>query len=197
MPEMSETPARFARWTKALSKEINAAPGGLLLRCIASANSIPDAVSASAAANDDSSSTVTFLRPSSLVNAVRIALSSNPYRLRSTQPVSRRTVFAIHIGPSAKRARAAAACLGSSPVSSRTTTLVSTAVMASHYFPANGGAHLRGCLRFAIGPQTTGHFVEIGFGETCSGAEQNSVAGFFDCEFRSRPPGPGNTDTFG
>src|ERR1017187_9792647 len=75
MPEMSGTPARFARWTKALSKETNLAPGGLLLKCIASASSIPDAVSVNAAASDDSSSTCTFLRPSSFVNAVRPAFT--------------------------------------------------------------------------------------------------------------------------
>src|ERR1019366_2349543 len=119
MPEMSGTPARIARWTKALSNETNLAPGGLLLKCIASASSIPEVVSASAAASDDSSSTCTFLRPSNFVSAARTAPSSNPYGLRSPQPVSRSTFFAIHIGPAAKTARAAAACLGSSPVSSR------------------------------------------------------------------------------
>ena len=71
-------PARLARWTKDLSKETNAAAGGLLLKCIASASSIPCAVRASAAATDDSPSARTFLRPSNFVKALRIALSSNP-----------------------------------------------------------------------------------------------------------------------
>ena len=39
--------------------------------------------------------------------------------------------------------RTVAACLGSSPVSRRTNTLVSTEIMASQHFPADGGAHLR------------------------------------------------------
>ena len=53
MAEMPDIPARLARWTKDLSKETNAAARGLLLKCIASASSIPCAVSTSAAATDD------------------------------------------------------------------------------------------------------------------------------------------------
>jgi hypothetical protein len=64
--------------------------------------------------------------------------------------------------------------------------------MAPHRFPDNGGTHLRGRFRFAPGPQTAGHLFEIGIGEMGGGAEQNSVAGFFDLEFRTRPPSPGS-----
>jgi hypothetical protein len=60
--------------------------------------------------------------------------------------------------------------------------------MAPHHFPANGIAHPLGRSRFALGPQTTGHLFEIGTGETGSGTEHDSVAGFFDCEFGARPP---------
>jgi hypothetical protein len=68
--------------------------------------------------------------------------------------------------------------------------------MASHYFPANGGTHQRGRFRFAMGPQTTGHLFEIAIGETGSGAEQDSVDGFFDREFRARPPSSRSPDAF-
>jgi hypothetical protein len=62
--------------------------------------------------------------------------------------------------------------------------------MASHYFPDNGSTHLRGRFRFAPGPQTAGHLFEIGIDEMGGRAEQDSVAGFFDFEFRARPPSP-------
>ena len=151
-PEMADTPARLVRRMKGLSKETKTASGGLLLKCMASANSTPCTVSASAAATDDSSSACTFLSPSNFVNARRIEPSSNPYRLRRTQFVSSNTVFAIQIGPAANRDRAAASCLGSSPVSSRTKTLVSTAVMTLLHFAANGGTHLCDRFRLAFGP---------------------------------------------
>src|SRR5437868_7927249 len=98
MPETPAAPARFARRTKDWSNETKTAPGGRPLKCIASASSIPWTVSARAAATDGSSSVCTFWRPSNLVNASRTALSSNPYILRWTQPVSSNTVFAIQIG---------------------------------------------------------------------------------------------------
>jgi hypothetical protein len=68
--------------------------------------------------------------------------------------------------------------------------------MASNYFPANRGTHLRGRFRFAMGPQTTGHLFEIGARETGGWAEQNSVGGFFDREFRARPPSSRSPDAF-
>src|SRR5579864_969657 len=88
IPDTPAAPARFARRTKDWSKEKKAAPCGLLLKCIASASSMPCVVSARAAATDGSSSTCTFLRPSNLVKASQITLSSNPYKLPRTQPVS-------------------------------------------------------------------------------------------------------------
>src|SRR5438105_9007724 len=163
---MSDAPARLARLTNDLSKETKTAPGGLLLKCMASANSIPCAIIARAYATDVSSSACTFLRPSRFVKALRIAVSSNPYSLRRTQPVSSKTVFAIQIGPAANKDRAAASCGASSPVSSLTTTSVSTAVMASHHFPVDSCAHLCECLRFSFGPQTPCHLVEISLGKT-------------------------------
>src|ERR1035438_3152669 len=193
MPDTPETPARLARRTKALSNETNAALAGLLLNCIASARSIPCAMSPSAAASDGSSSTCTFLRPSTFVKALRMAPSSNPYALRRTQSVSRNTVFAIQIGPAANSVRASADCLGSSPVSNRTRMLVSTAVMTARHLPANGGAHLRERLRFALVRQAAGHLVETGIGETAGGAEQNSAAGLFDRELRPQRPRLGST----
>jgi len=56
MLEMPVTPARFARRTKDLSKVTNCAPGGRLLKCMASANSTPCAVSARAARIEGTSS---------------------------------------------------------------------------------------------------------------------------------------------
>jgi hypothetical protein len=78
--------------------------------------------------------------------------------------------------------RAAASCFGSSPVSRRTNTLVSTAIMASRHFPANGGAHLHGRFRFAPWPQTAGDLFEIRIGKVRHGTEQNSFPSFFDRE---------------
>src|ERR1035438_803678 len=193
--EISGAPARFARCTKDLSKETNWPPGGLLPRCIASANSTPCATIASAAATDDSSSAFTFFRPSSLVNASRIALCSNPYRLRSTQPVSSNTVFAIQIGWLANKRRAAAACFGSSPVSSRTRTLVSTAITPPPHFPADGSAHLRGRFRPRLGPEASGHFCEIAHREALRRPQHNPVARLFDRKLHARPPSPGIPNT--
>src|SRR5450432_293210 len=189
MPETSVAPARFARRTNDWSKETNLAPDGLLLRCIASANAIPWTVSARAAATDGSSSACTFLRPSNLLNASAMAASSNSYRLRRTQPVSSNTVLAIQIGPAANRACAAAACLGSSPVSSRTSTLVSTAVMTPIHLAPDGSTHLRKGCRFAFRPQTAGNVVEIGLGKEAGGTKQNSTAGLFNGELGARSPG--------
>ncbi len=92
---------------------------------------------------------------------------------------------------------AAAACFGLSPVSSRTTTLVSTAVMTSHYLASNRITHLRRRLRFAFGPQTAGDLVEISFREAVRGTQQNSIAGFFDGELRARRPGSGSSYVLG
>src|ERR1035437_9965298 len=192
MPETPVAPARFARRTKDRSKETKTAPGGLLLKCIASANSTPWSVSASAATMDGLSSACTFLRPSNFVKASRMALSSNPYRRRRTQPVSSNTVFAIQIGPAASRDLAAAACLGSSCVSSRTTTSVSTAVMTPHHLTSNSRTHLRQRLRFAFGPQTADDLVEIGYQKTDGGTQQNALTGFFDGELRAGAHRPGN-----
>src|SRR5260370_38608506 len=100
-------------------------------------------------------------RPSNGVNVSRITPSSNPYRLRSTQPVSSNTVFAIQIGPATNKDRAAASCLASSPVSSRTSTLVSTAVMTSNHLAVNSITHLREGLRFTFGPQAPADVFEI------------------------------------
>jgi len=71
--------------------------------------------------------------------------------------VSRKTVFAIQIGPAANRERAA--CPGSSPVNSRTTTLVSTAVMASKHLAPYRGIHLRERFRLPFERQTTRYFI--------------------------------------
>src|SRR5271157_1543937 len=189
---MPETPARMARRTKDWSNDANAAPGGRLVTCIASANSMPWAVRASAAATAGSSSARTFSRPSNFMNASRMALSSNPYRLRSTQPVSSSTVFAIQIGPAANRRRAAASCPGLSPVSNRTRTLVSTAVMSPVHLASNGSAHLGGRFRLAAGAQTARDLVEAGGGETPGWTEENPVASLLDRELRARSPGARN-----
>src|SRR5471030_1359717 len=197
MPETSVAPARFARRTNDWSKETNLAPDGLLLRCIASANAIPWTVSARAADTDSSSSTCTFLRPSNLLNASAMAACSNSYRLRRTQPVSSNTVLAIQIGPAANRDCAAAACLGSSPVSSRTRTLVSIAIMTSNHLAPNGITHLRQSCRFVFRPQTADDLVELGSGKEAGGTQQNSIAGFFHRELSARSPGTGSTYILG
>src|SRR5258708_7370511 len=115
--------------------------------------------------------------------------SAGPRRFRAI-PFSRSKL-------AANRDRAAAACLRSSPVSNRTSTLVSTAIMAPNHLASNGGTHLRGRFRFAFGPQTAGDVVEIGFRETAGGTQQNSTPGFFHDELGARYPGTGSTDILG
>jgi hypothetical protein len=61
--------------------------------------------------------------------------------------------------------------------------------MTPHYLPSNSSTHLRGRFRFPFGPQTAGDIVEIGYGETHSGTQQNAIAGFFDSELSARSPG--------
>src|ERR1035437_9847554 len=188
MPETPVAPARFARRTKDRSKETKTAPGGLLLKCIASANSTPWSVSASAATMDGLSSVFTFSMPSNFVKASRMALLSNPYRVRSSQSVSSKTVFAIQIGPAANRDLAAAVCVGSSSVSNQTTTLVSTAIMSPPHLAFDSGAHLRQRLRFAFGPQAADDLVEIGYRKTDGWTQQNALTGFFDGKLRAHAP---------
>jgi hypothetical protein len=118
-------------------------------------------------------------------------------QLRRTHPVSSITVFAIQMGPAANRDRAAAACLGSSPVSRRTSTLVSTAIMTPDHLASDGGAHLRWRFRFISRPQTAGDLVKIGSGETAGGSQHNSISGLFDDELRARYPGSGSTYVLG
>src|ERR1035437_9640547 len=92
----------------------------------------------------------------------------------------------------ANRDRAAAACFGSSSVSNRTTTLVSTAIMTPNHLAFHSGAHLRGRFQFTFGPQTADHLIELGFGETNSGTQQNAIAGLFHGELRAWAPRAGN-----
>ena len=114
--DTSVTPARVARWTKALSKETNAAPAGRLFRCRASANSTPFFISDRAGTQRPC--------PPTARSEVRTASSGihspDPLRiqtLRRTHAVSSSTVFAIQIDSEANSLRAAAACRASSPVS--------------------------------------------------------------------------------
>jgi len=51
--------------------------------------------------------------------------------------------------------------------------------------------YLRNGLRFALGPQAAGDLIESGLREPAGGAQQNSIAGFFDGEFSTRHPGSG------
>src|SRR5216684_3750814 len=131
------------------------------------------------------------------MNASRTALSSNPYRLRRTQAVSSNTVFEIQIGSAANSDRAAAACLRSSSVSSRTRTLVSTAIITPNHLTSNGRPHLREGFRFTFGPQTACDLAEIDPGETAGGAKQNSITGFFDGKLCAGYPGTGSTNVLG
>jgi hypothetical protein len=53
------------------------------------------------------------------------------------------------------------------------------------------GIHLDERFRLAFERKTTGHVIERGTRKAAGWAQQNSVAGLFDGEFRSRPPGAG------
>jgi hypothetical protein len=68
--------------------------------------------------------------------------------------------------------------------------------MASRHFPVNGGWHLSGRFRFALGSQTAGYRFKIGLREPCRWTKQDAVAGFFDREFGARDPSPRDSDTF-
>ena len=61
--------------------------------------------------------------------------------------------------------------LGSSPFSSRTRTLVSTAIMTPAHFARNGSIHFRDGRSLACGPKTAGHFVDASFEEPPGGTE--------------------------
>jgi len=69
--------------------------------------------------------------------------------------------------------------------------------MAPNYLALYGSFDPRRRYRFALGPQTAGDLVEIGLGETGSGAQQNPIARFFDGELRTRSPGSGSPHGFG
>jgi hypothetical protein len=69
--------------------------------------------------------------------------------------------------------------------------------MPPHYLAGNGAVHLSGRLGLAAKPQTADYLIEVDGGEPASRPQQNSIAGFFDGEFRTRLPSAGIPDRFG
>ncbi len=70
--------------------------------------------------------------------------------------------LAIQMSSDANRVRAAPACLASSPVSSRTTILVSTSIMTTHRFRSYRSVHPRDRFWFVVCRQAPRYIGEIG-----------------------------------
>lgn len=51
---------------------------------------------------------------------------------------------------------------------------------AQRHLPRDGSPHLLGRLRFSLGPQATGHVLQLGNGIPSGRTEQNSIGGCFD-----------------
>src|SRR5579872_2959940 len=99
------------------------------------------------------------------------------------------------MGSAVNKATAVAACSWWSPVRNRTSTLVSTASMASRDGSANRSVHFLDGFRFAsLGVQASRNIFYLGGRETPGGAEQNPAGGFFDGKFCAGSPGVSRTN---
>jgi hypothetical protein len=115
-------------------------------------------------------------------SASTIVRGDKLYRLRNTHSVSRITVFARKIVSAMNSRRATSVRAGSSPVSNRTTTLVSTATTAPSQPGNNGRIHLFERARAARDTQASDHILQPTVRSGFQRPEQNAVAQRFDRE---------------
>src|SRR3984885_12441605 len=126
-----------------------------------------------------------------------ITSSSKSYELCRTQFASSNTVFAIQICSVVNSSRATADCFGSSPVSSRTSTLVSTAFMATLHLAADSCVHVGERFGFAFLLPAASHLVDSGPRKSAGWPQENAILSFLNGELSTRSPGARGPDFLG